>query len=805
MTRKMKNIKINKKTAYNKHYTNKLLLILATFFLFFGVANAGTLSDSSGVLTYDSVNVCMADGSIYQTKINNKYYVEPNNFDDVQFKIDLASAEAVDQYSTREVHVPNGKYTQTNQINLKEGVSLVCDDGVYFFYSNYSIDKMVNMSPKTTITNCNFVNSWSLFDATMIYIEASGISQDRAQTLNNVRLDNVINHNGTGLLIEPPARGGSLAFARFNDLYVRGFENSIYMRAVDSNTSKTTYLNGNWFENTQLHSYKNGFVFEAGNGDTSDQVWGNTISEYQSQAGSESQNLFLFIGDGSVRANTITGWTWDLAYTSGAPTNALSVNATCTKCRDNSFMTTFLQKEYVRDNPSYSNFYYDRNLGFIRNMELDYNNKLSYENISSYITFDKLKDNINDLSLTNVNGVTFDNKYTGTSATFNGSNYLYLQSSDLFGKNTSQTVSLSFKLNEKNTSTTQYILSHPYTGGTYGNRVYLTESGGELWFRWGSQASQRILYDYELNTDTWYKIQLLKNNENNRVIVYVNGEWQSNTSSNWEVDYTPTQTFFGALGASGSYMNGEIDDFVIFDRLLNTFEMDSLNSFNSEFTPLNKVLIDNGGTADFNSNLDIGSNNITLGHIENSLGIRLTGAGIEKGIESSSSMTINAGYDLSGNEYLILSSNAITGMQIAPTGESEFKKDVSLNNNDLDNIQTLTLGKDSSSVQFLIYDNDTDVEPQQHIEQEGTGDASLRFRITGSTSWAMGIDNSDNDDFKISTSGADVGSTPKVTIEKSTGNLILGTSIAQSSVVLYSPDGTAYECSVANGGAFSCS
>ena len=56
-----------KQNSYIKHYTNKLLLILATFFLFFGVANAGTLSDSSGVLTYDSVNMCMADGSVQFT------------------------------------------------------------------------------------------------------------------------------------------------------------------------------------------------------------------------------------------------------------------------------------------------------------------------------------------------------------------------------------------------------------------------------------------------------------------------------------------------------------------------------------------------------------------------------------------------------------------------------------------------------------------------------------------------------------------------------------------------------------------
>ena len=72
----MKNKKTIKQNSYIKHYTNKLLLILATFFILLGVANAGTISDSTGVLTYDSVNVCMADGSVFQEKINNVYYVQ---------------------------------------------------------------------------------------------------------------------------------------------------------------------------------------------------------------------------------------------------------------------------------------------------------------------------------------------------------------------------------------------------------------------------------------------------------------------------------------------------------------------------------------------------------------------------------------------------------------------------------------------------------------------------------------------------------------------------------------------------------
>jgi len=45
------------------------------------------------------------------------------------------------------------------------------------------------------------------------------------------------------------------------------------------------------------------------------------------------------------------------------------------------------------------------------------------------------------------------------------------------------------------------------------------------------------------------------------------------------------------------------------------------------------------------------------------------------------------------------------------------------------------------------------------IEQGSTGDAELQFLLTGVQRWAMGIDNSDSDSFKLSTS-ADIGTTP---------------------------------------------
>ena len=93
---------------------------------------------------------------------------------------------------------------------------------------------------------------------------------------------------------------------------------------------------------------------------------------------------------------------------------------------------------------------------------------------------------------------------------------------------------------------------------------------------------------------------------------------------------------------------------------------------------------------------------------------------------------------------------------------------IDLASNDIINVNELVIGTSVSPTDFLIYSDDTDTEPQMHIEQDGTGDSALRFRITGSTSWSMGIDNSAADTFKISDSGTVDGST-KFLIEKTTG------------------------------------
>jgi len=95
----------------------------------------------------------------------------------------------------------------------------------------------------------------------------------------------------------------------------------------------------------------------------------------------------------------------------------------------------------------------------------------------------------------------------------------------------------------------------------------------------------------------------------------------------------------------------------------------------------------------------------------------------------------------------------------------------------------LGVGTSSPASKIHSYENNSSSGTDNGItiEQAGTGDAELQFLLTGVSRWAMGIDNSDSDSFKISTS-SDIGTTPQITVTTTgnatinTGNLVIGTS-----------------------------
>ncbi|MBA3706155.1 MAG: hypothetical protein H0W84_09725, partial [Bacteroidetes bacterium] len=65
-----------------------------------------------------------------------------------------------------------------------------------------------------------------------------------------------------------------------------------------------------------------------------------------------------------------------------------------------------------------------------------------------------------------------------------------------------------------------------------------------------------------------------------------------------------------------------------------------------------------------------------------------------------------------------------------------------------------------------VYENTANVSTTTGltIEQNSTGDAVIQYLLTGGQRWVEGIDNSDADKFKIS-STVDVGSNPRITIQ----------------------------------------
>jgi len=77
-------------------------------------------------------------------------------------------------------------------------------------------------------------------------------------------------------------------------------------------------------------------------------------------------------------------------------------------------------------------------------------------------------------------------------------------------------------------------------------------------------------------------------------------------------------------------------------------------------------------------------------------------------------------------------------------------------------------------VNFHLYDNNNDTAPQLLIEQNGVGDSSLEFLLTGGISYIIGIDNSSNNDpFKIS-AGSLLGVNDMMLIDNTDCNIAIG-------------------------------
>jgi len=88
------------------------------------------------------------------------------------------------------------------------------------------------------------------------------------------------------------------------------------------------------------------------------------------------------------------------------------------------------------------------------------------------------------------------------------------------------------------------------------------------------------------------------------------------------------------------------------------------------------------------------------------------------------------------------------------------------------------IGTTNSSQLLHIYKNDTSTANSFTIEQDGTGDSTMRWLLTGATDWTVGIDNSQGDSFKIAGgSGLGTSGQDAITILKTSYYVGIGTTI----------------------------
>ncbi|MEK9169452.1 MAG: hypothetical protein AAB788_01790, partial [Patescibacteria group bacterium] len=113
----------------------------------------------------------------------------------------------------------------------------------------------------------------------------------------------------------------------------------------------------------------------------------------------------------------------------------------------------------------------------------------------------------------------------------------------------------------------------------------------------------------------------------------------------------------------------------------------------------------------------------------------------------------------------------------ANNGSELFKVDTLSYNVTMANggVGNVGIGTTAPNTNLMIYESNTDVLPALKIAQGSTGDASMFFNADSAV-WAMGLDNSDSNKFKISTdtSSADVGVSTVFTIQNN-GNVGIGT------------------------------
>jgi len=181
--------------------------------------------------------------------------------------------------------------------------------------------------------------------------------------------------------------------------------------------------------------------------------------------------------------------------------------------------------------------------------------------------------------------------------------------------------------------------------------------------------------------------------------------------------------------------------------------------------------VDEWNLSDFNNDLSAVSNTddyLTGATFNTSDGLitmtRQSGSTVTVDIDGRYSLT-GHGHDFSG-DYLPLSGGTMTGIiaDFESTGIDDNATSTAIT---IDSGEKVGIGETSPDSPLHVYENtsQTGIAAGITIENAGGGDAKVNY-IAGGTTYAMGIDNSDSDKFKIN-NATSLGTTPLITLDGS--------------------------------------
>lgn len=180
----------------------------------------------------------------------------------------------------------------------------------------------------------------------------------------------------------------------------------------------------------------------------------------------------------------------------------------------------------------------------------------------------------------------------------------------------------------------------------------------------------------------------------------------------------------------------------------------------SDQTDLNTALGLKYDAADFNTDFDTRFGNTSIGSLSD---VDLTGISNDKILQ----------YNSTSSNWEIVDIPA--GVSFGTDNQIPY---VNSDDNDFDYSANLTfdgstllitgdvgVGTSTPLRKVNIYENSSSVNGQFRVENDGVGDAGIVFALTGIIGYSIGIDNSDDDKFKIGVDSSDIGNSNILTID----------------------------------------